>query len=55
MRFTSYRQYTAWAHYFERLGRGVRVVIPACVVRKIREKYPDAKGEYTGFSEFTDL
>ncbi|XP_057302765.1 P2X purinoceptor 7-like [Hydractinia symbiolongicarpus] len=55
MRYTSYRQYTAWVHYYERLGKGCRVVIPACVVRKIREEFPDSDRKYTGFKEFVDI
>ena len=55
MRYTSYRQYTAWAHYYERLGRRNRIVIPACVVNRIREEYPEANGTHTGFSEFIDI
>ena len=55
MRYTSYRQYTAWAHFYERLGKGCRVVIPVCVVRKIREVFPDSNGNYTGFKEFIDI
>ena len=55
-RFTAYRQYTAWVHYFERLGRGNRVCIPACVVQKIRETFPSEDGVYTGFKgvDFTN-
>jgi len=28
---------------------GNRVVIPACVVKKIRERYPEENGLYIGF------
>ena len=48
-RFTGYRQYTAWVHYFERLGHWRRVVIPSCVVNKIRSNFPSEDGTYTGF------
>ena len=37
MRFAGYKQYTWWVH--NRLGKGVRKVIPACAVKKIRENY----------------
>ena len=49
LRFTAYRQYTAWTHYYEKIGRGCRVVISSCVVRKIREEFPEANGIYTCF------
>ena len=53
MRFSAYRQYTAWIDYFEILGR-CRVVIPSCAVRVIRETYPEPNGIYTGFKHFVD-
>lgn len=46
-RYAGYRQFTWWVH--KRLGRYVRKVIPACVVKAIRTVYPNADGNYTGF------
>lgn len=31
------------------LGRKIRVVIPSCVVLRIRQEFPDAGGSYVGF------
>ena len=36
---------------FGHLGRGNRIPIPSCVVRKIREMYPEPDGNYMGFHE----
>ena len=33
-----------------RLGRGVRRVIPACVVNKIQAEYPSDDEQYVGFN-----
>ena len=55
-RFTAYQNYTAWSHYYESLGKGVRVVIPSCVVTRIRECFPNAEGvPYVGFKELEGL
>lgn len=55
-RFIAYQQYTAWSHYFEVLGKGVRVVIPSCVVQEIRKKFPNPPGvPYVGFAAYQDI
>ena len=51
----AYNQYSAWIHHHEVLGRGNRVVIPACVISRIRGGFPSPKDDYTGFKEFIDL
>ena len=50
----AYHQYSAWSHHYESLGRGNRVVIPACVVKRIREEFPSQDGHYTGYKEFIE-
>lgn len=46
-RHYAYRSYIYWK--FGRIGRGNRIVIPACLVRRIRERFPSANGQYRGF------
>ena len=53
-RLMAYRQFICWAYRGERLGKGVRRVLPACVVTAIRARYADPQEEYTGFMEVRD-
>eukprot|EP00117_Sycon_ciliatum_P004805 scpid85745/ scgid3655/ len=46
-RYACYRQFTWFVCGL--LGRKVRRVVPACVVGKIREAFPEASGKYTVF------
>ncbi|CAG0901235.1 unnamed protein product [Cyprideis torosa] len=43
-RYTAYRLFVSLMYGY--LGKGVRRIIPACVVSKIREAYPEESGEY---------
>ncbi|XP_055056156.2 P2X purinoceptor 7-like [Misgurnus anguillicaudatus] len=46
-RHLAYRSFVSWCWGF--LGRHVRVVIPSCVVSRIRQEFPDLAGHYVGF------
>lgn len=46
-RQAAYWQFTIWCH--SRLGCRVHRVIPSCCDCHIRDQYPDALGQYTGF------
>ena len=48
-RFAGHKQFSWWIH--NRLGKGVRKVIPSCTLWSIREKYPSADGSYMSFKE----
>ena len=47
-RHLCYRNFLAVVNRGQPLGRGVRVILPRCVISKIRQQYPDNNGLYTG-------
>jgi len=49
-RKAAYWQWTMWRVRY--LGRGVRKVIPSCVVWCICNKYPSLNGNYLGLKEY---
>ena len=46
-RYIAYRQFVRWIYH--RLGRDVRIPLPSCVTKRIRDAFPSATGEYAGF------
>lgn len=46
-RYLAYRSFVSWCWGF--LGRRVRVVLPACVVLRTWQEFPDEEGRYVGF------
>lgn len=50
-RHICYRNFVAFTNGGQPMGRNNRVVLPRCVVNKIRETYPDPQGNYTGYSD----
>jgi hypothetical protein len=49
LRHQAYTQFSMWVH--NKLGRGVRRVVPACAVHLVHKAYPDARGQYHGFDD----
>ena len=45
-RHLCYRNFLIFMNREQPIGRGNRVVLPQCVVAKIRERYPDPSGKY---------
>lgn len=48
-----YRNFVIMANRGHPLGKNNRVVIPSCVVSKIRDKYPEEDNSYHGFHDVT--
>ena len=51
-RFAGYKQFSWWIH--NRLGKGVRRIIPSCALWSICQKSPSANGSYIPFKESHD-
>ena len=48
-RLMAYRQFVNWVRRGQPLGKKNRIVLPACIVLKIRKTYPEESGQYEGF------
>ena len=51
-RFAGYKQFTWWVH--NKLGKGVRKVIPSCAVWAICDKIPSETDDYIPFKEYKE-
>ncbi|XP_060072401.1 P2X purinoceptor 7-like [Ylistrum balloti] len=47
-RYTAYRQFVRWCWGY--LGKSIRVPLPACAVKIIRETFPAPNGNFKGFN-----
>lgn len=48
-RYLAYRTFVWWINSGHAIGHKNRMVIPACVISAIRNKWPDEHGVYVGF------
>lgn len=53
-RLVGYRILLEWALHGERLGRHRRIVLPACIVQAVRQRFPSTDGQYRGFVEVNE-
>ena len=51
----AYSQFISWVRRGQHLGKKSRVVIPSCVVTKIRGAFPSKEWDYEGFHEASDF
>ena len=51
----SMQPYSAWAHHYDILGSGRRIVILAGVISSIRGDFLSPANNYAGFREFVDF
>ena len=47
MRYTGYRHYVRWIYGY--LGKDVRIPLPSCVVKAIKDKFPSNIDQHVGF------
>lgn len=52
-RHLAYRKFVDWINSWTTLGRFNRIVIPSCVVNRVRQEFPDPAGNYVGFQSVT--
>lgn len=48
-RYAAYKQFTSWINSWTTIGFKNRIVLPSCVIWKIRDEFPEEDGNYTGF------
>lgn len=53
-RHVAYTQFVYWVNSWMPLGKKKRKVIPACVVNKIRDEFPESDHNYVGFRSTED-
>ena len=54
LRYIAYRQYVHTTH--GRLGDAIRVILPSCVVRRIRQEWPAPEGQaYEGYKDYSTV
>ena len=49
MRFIAYKQFISWTYGY--LGKKKRKPLPNCVIKAIRQTYPDPRGIYVPYSD----
>jgi hypothetical protein len=53
-RYVAYRQFVSWINAWKPIGYKNRVVIPSCVVKNIRQIFPEGDEKYVGFKNYVN-